>query len=180
MASVRAAHDGDVADIHDICLRAYVATYDGVAPESYWRRMLAEHYTPARVAKSIAAQPPGWLGYQVVEESGRVRGFAAGGLVPASAFPTSPSEVLGELHVLYLDPEDLGRGLGTLLLDRVTGQLRNRGATAIGAAALAGNTKAIPFYQARGFTPIGRRRAAGSSEAEDVWSVLLLRRLSPK
>ncbi|BBH66400.1 hypothetical protein ACTI_30850 [Actinoplanes sp. OR16] len=168
MAEVRAATDDDVAAIVDICTRAYDATYRGLLPAAYLSRMLAEFYSPERVSKDIAPAPPNWLGHQVVSVNGRVLGVAAGGL-------TEPG--IGELHVIYLDPDSRGRGLGTLLLDRITSQVRELGATELWVAAVEGNALALPFYEARGFTVQGRRRAYGSTDAEDAWSLRLRRPL---
>jgi ribosomal protein S18 acetylase RimI-like enzyme len=166
MAEVRAAHQHDVAAIVDICTRAYAATYRDLLPASYLDRMLAEFYQPAQVSGRIAPAPPGWLGFQVVAEADRVLGVAAGGI-------TGPGT--GELHVIYLDPDERGRGLGTLLLDRITEQIRERGATEMWVAVVAGNDLAVPFYEARGFTIQGKRRAYGSTDAEDVRALLLRR-----
>ncbi|MEV0895808.1 GNAT family N-acetyltransferase [Actinoplanes sp. NPDC049802] len=161
MAEVRAATDSDVAAIRDICTRGYRTTYPDLLSQEFIERMLAEFYHAERVAKEIAAAPPGWLGYQVAEEDGRVVGAAGGGL-------TAPG--VGELFVLYLDPDERGRGLGTLLLDRITTQLRELGATEMWVAALEGNELGIPFYEARGFHKRERRRTYGSTEADNAWS----------
>ncbi|WP_328466085.1 GNAT family N-acetyltransferase [Actinoplanes sp. NBC_00393] len=166
MLEVRAARDEDVEAICDICARAYHATYTGLVSSDYLNRMLEEFYQPERVAKAVAATPPDWLGYQVVTDSQRVRGFAAGGIVGPG---------VGELFTLYLDPGERGRGLGTLLLDRVTDQLRALGATEMWAAALAGNEQGMPSYRARGFLKEGERRAYGATDAEDYRSWLLRR-----
>ena len=166
MAEVRPARQDDVAAICDICTRSFHATYTGLLPTGYLERMLAEFYTPERVRTGITPTPPDRLGHQVVEEDGRVLGTAVGGL-------TGPGT--GELHVLYLDPAERGRGLGTLLLDRVTEQVRAHGATEMWAAVVEGNDLGLPFYRARGFVQEGRRRAYGSTEQEDVWSLLLRR-----
>jgi ribosomal protein S18 acetylase RimI-like enzyme len=161
MALVRAARDEDVPAVVDICTRGYRRTYPALLSSEFIERMLAEFYTAERVAKEIAAAPPKWLGYQVAEEDGRVLGAAGSGL-------TAPG--VGELFVLYLDPDERGRGLGTLLLDHVTGQLREQGATEMWVAALDGNEMGIPFYEARGFVKCERRRTYGSTEADNAWS----------
>jgi ribosomal protein S18 acetylase RimI-like enzyme len=161
MAVVRAARDEDAASIVDICARGYRRTYPALLSSEFIERMIAEFYHLERVSKEVPAALPGWLGYQVVEEDGRVLGAAGGGL-------TAPGT--GELFVLYLDPDERGRGLGTLLLDRITGQLRELGATEMWVAALDGNELGIPFYEARGFRKVERRRTYGSTEADNAWS----------
>lgn len=168
MAEARAAREDDVTAIVDICTRAYQATYQGLLPQSYLDRMLAEFYRPERVATGITPAPAAWLGYQVVEERGRVLGLAGGGL---------PSPGVGELSVIYLDPAERGRGLGTLLLNRITDQLRELGASEMWVAVVVGNDLAIPFYEARGFTIKSRRRAYGSTDDEDAWAWRMRRQL---
>ncbi|PWK46163.1 GNAT family N-acetyltransferase [Actinoplanes xinjiangensis] len=161
MAVVRAARDEDAEAIADICARGYRRTYPALLSSAFIERMIAEFYQVERVSKEVPAAPPGWLGYQVAEEDGRVLGAAGGGLLRPG---------VGELFVLYLDPDERGRGLGTLLLDRVTGQLRELGATEMWVAALDGNELGIPFYEARGFRKVERRRTYGSTEADNAWS----------
>lgn len=148
--------------IRDICVRGYRKTYSTLLSGEFIERLLDEYFSAERVAGEVAAVPPGWLGYQVAEEDGRVVGAGVGGL-------TAPG--VGELFTLYLDPDERGRGLGTLLLDRITGQLRELGATEMWAAVLAGNEMAVPFYRARGFREVDRRRTHGSTEADNAWSV---------
>ncbi|MBB2948020.1 GNAT superfamily N-acetyltransferase [Actinoplanes lutulentus] len=168
MPKVRAAREADVTSIAGICSRAYAATYQGILPAGYLDRMLAEFYVPERITKDLAPAPPSWLGYQVVEEDGRVLGTAAGSL-------TAPG--VGELAMIYLEPGERGRGLGSLLLDRITEQVRELGATEMWVAAVVGNELALPFYEARGFTIQGKRRAYGSTDDEDAWSLRLRREI---
>ncbi len=160
-AFARASVAGDADAIRTICTTAYWATYRGLVAPDYLERAIAEYYNAERIAREVAAAPPRWHGYQVVEEGGLVLGAAGGGI-------TSPGT--GELFVIYLDPEARNRGLGTLLLDRVTSLLRDGGATEMWVSVVDGNEKGLPFYRARGFTPVERRRAWGSTENDDVWT----------
>ena len=160
-AEVRAARSGDVEAISDICTRAFRETYRGLLGDDYIERSIADFYRPERIAGEIAASPPRWLGYQVVEEDGRVLGAAGGGLTGPAA---------GELFVLYLEPAERGRGLGTLLLDRVIEQVRALGAEEIRTSVYDGNMKGIPFYEARGFEKTEKQQAYASEPADRAWS----------
>lgn len=119
-ATVRQATEEDAPDISRICTEAYRVTYADLLPREYIERTIADFYNLPRVTREVRPAPPRWLGYQVVQEDGRVLGAAGGGMTGGHK---------GELFVVYLDPEQRTRGLGTLLLDRVTEQLRQAGAT---------------------------------------------------
>lgn len=84
----------------------------------------------------------------------------------------------GELFVVYLDPEQRNRGLGTLLLDRVTEQLRQAGATEMWVGVTPGNQRALPFYEARGFQPVETVKAYGSRDEDGVRSLRMRRALT--
>ena len=160
-AEVRAATGDDVAAICEICATAYRETYRGLLTEDYIERVIRDFYNVARVTGEVEPSPPFWLGYQVVEEDGRVLGAAGGGVA---------EEGIGELYVIYLDPAERGRGLGTLLLDRVIEQARAAGAREMWVSVVVDNNKGIPFYRARGFEQVEKRQAFGSGPDDDVWS----------
>ena len=61
----------DAATIAGICSAAYRDAYRELLPEGYIERSVAEFYPEERVAREVAAAPPDWFGYQVVEEDGR-------------------------------------------------------------------------------------------------------------
>lgn len=167
-AAVRAATAADVARICQICSEAYTATYQELLPQAFIDRTVRDFYNPDRVEKEVSPAPPHWFGYQVVEESGRVLGAAGGGM-------TGPG--VGELFVIYLDPNERDRGLGTLLLDRVTAQISATGAKEMWVSVAPGNQRGIPFYEARGFTPIEQVKTYSSLEDEDIWSLRMRRNL---
>jgi ribosomal protein S18 acetylase RimI-like enzyme len=167
-AKVRAATTEDLARICEICSVAYRETYRDLLPATFIERTIRDFYQPERVAREVEPAPPHWYGYQVVEEAGRVLGAAGGGL-------REPG--VGELYVIYLDPAERNRGLGTLLLDRVVEQLTEAGAKEIWAAVFRGNERGIPFYRARGFEEVETVPAFTSRPDEDIWSVRMRRRI---
>lgn len=148
--------------IATICSTAYRNAYRELLPPGYIERSVTEFYNEARVAGDIAAAPPDWFGYQVVERDGRVVGAAGGGM-------TGP--VSGELSLVYLEASERGRGLGTLLLERVTDQIRAAGGTEVWVSVFLGDQNGIGFYRARGFEPVDTVRAALSRVDDHIRSL---------
>jgi len=114
-AVVRQAVVADVSSIAEICSTAYRDAYRELLPPGYIDRSVVAFYDEERVSRDVAAAPPEWFGYQVVEEGGRVLGAAGGGMTGLRA---------GELSLIYLASAERGRGLGTRLLERVTALVR--------------------------------------------------------
>lgn len=167
-AVVRPAVAADAADIARICSTAYRDAYRDLLPEGYINRSVAEFYSEPRIARDIAPVPPDWFGYQVVEEDGRVLGAAGGGMTGPAA---------GELSLIYLEAAWHGRGLGTLLLERVTEQVRAAGGTEIWVSVFLGDSAGIGFYRENGFQPMDTVRATLSREDDHIRS-LRMRRLT--
>jgi hypothetical protein len=80
MPTARPATAGDVEAICAVCSTAYRETYGGLLPADYVERTIGDFYNLDRVRDEIAAHPPHWLGYQVVEERNRILGAAGGGV----------------------------------------------------------------------------------------------------
>lgn len=74
--------------------------------------------------------------------------------------------------MLYLRPALRGRGIGTALLDFVSGQQRRSGAVEQWVSVTEGNDLGIPFYRARGFVPRDRVPFLA-----DAWSLRMARPL---
>ncbi|MFT4288261.1 GNAT family N-acetyltransferase [Nocardioides sp.] len=149
--TVRLATSADVAAICRICETGYRFVTTGILAAATVDRIVREFYDPERVAGEV--DPTGfsahWQGYLVAELDGRVVGAAGGGLV---------AEDVGQLYVIYLDLDHRGQGIGSALLEAVTEQQRRLGATRQRVAVLARNRHGLPFYRARGFAEIDRRR----------------------
>ncbi|MEV6345423.1 GNAT family N-acetyltransferase [Actinoplanes sp. NPDC051851] len=165
-AVVRQATEADVTSIAEVCTKAYQVAYADILPEGFIDRMIAVYYTEERTAREIPPSEPAWLGYQVAEEDGRIVGVTGGGMKD----PTT-----GEVFVLYLEPGQRGRGLGTLLLDAVTDRLREAGAKEQWVSVFLGNQKGIAFYRARGFRPVETVQAYGSRTDDHVRSLRMHR-----
>jgi ribosomal protein S18 acetylase RimI-like enzyme len=149
---IRPAQVGDVDGICAVCSSAYRVTYAGLLSPAVIEQIIVDFYAPERVRNEIEAAPPAWLGYQVAMDGGSVVGAAGGGMIAPG---------VGELFVLYLDPQRKREGIGTRLLDAVTDQLRTEGATEMWVSVGKGNMMGIPFYEATGFELRGEVPAYG-------------------
>lgn len=165
-AVARSATSADADRIAEICTAAYRAAYRELLPPGYIDRTVEIYFDAARVARQVPADPPKWFGYQVAEEDGRLVGAAGGGMT---------GDGVGELHLIYLDPAERGRGLGTLLLDRVIDQIRTAGGAEVWLSVFLGDGAGIGFYRSRGFQPVETVQA-DLSRADDHIRSLRMRR----
>lgn len=61
---------------------------------------------------------------------------------------------IGDIESLALVPEERGRGLGTHLLDLAEKRLAQHGIETVQLSVMAGNDRALEFYERRGMVPI--------------------------
>ncbi|WP_083971886.1 GNAT family N-acetyltransferase [Actinoplanes awajinensis] len=168
-AEARSATGEEATRIAEICVSSYQAAYQELLPPGYIERTVAKYFGEARVTRQVRAALPGWFGYQVAEEGGRLVGVSGGGL-------TAPG--VGELHLIYLDPRERGRGLGTLLLDRVTEMIRSSGGTQMWVSVFLGDAAGIGFYRSRGFQPMETVQAPLSRTDDHIRSLRMRRLLN--
>src|SRR5579884_2905281 len=116
---IRRATVEDAAAIAEVHIRSWQWAYRGLLPDEYldaldetlgqrqdtWRRVLADQTSTSHT----------W----VVEQAGRVVGFASAG--PSRDDDAMPET--GEIAAIYLLQEVAGRGLGRALFGHVVGEL---------------------------------------------------------
>ena len=83
----------------------------------------------------------------------------------------------GELANIAIAPELRDRGLGSYLLDRMTGEARSRGVESLYLEVRVSNFRARAMYGSRGFEEIGVRRDYYEKPREDAR--ILVKRLTP-
>jgi ribosomal protein S18 acetylase RimI-like enzyme len=155
--------------------------------EPLWKAMHAHHAQVTPVRAGVPARPAdqAWslrrARYQELLESlntfvllaeldGRAVGYALANLVEARGSYATGDRV-GELETLSVLPELRGRGIGTLLMDAVEDELRARGVAEIRLNVVAGNERAMRFYERRGmalFTHVLLGRVGEAREAQPV------------
>ena len=116
------------------------------------------------------------LPYLVAGEAGRVQGFAYAGLFrPRSAYRFTVEDSI------YVAPEALGAGVGSLLLGALIGACEERGMrqmiAVIGDSA---NTRSIRLHQRHGFVRAGTLVDAGYKFGRWLDAVFMQRTLTPK
>jgi len=138
---IAAVHIGSWQSAYaDILDPAWLATLSVASRATGWRKVLAD--PAARVA--------------VAEQTGQVTGFVSHG--PCREAGAPPSR--GEIMALYAAPAVWGQGHGRALLAHALAQLQADGFQSVWLWVLAGNQRAIRFYEAAGF-----QRVAGSETA---------------
>jgi GNAT superfamily N-acetyltransferase len=165
--TVRAARPDDAEAIADAHVRGWLTTYRGLVPDeildglsverraTYWRDTISAE-TAARATDEAAGTDALAAGRTwVIEEAGKVRGFAATGAIRDQPDGLSAA---GEVFAIYLVPEARGRGLGRALFAHVVDDLHDRGFKPVVVWVFEANSGARRFYEAAGFKLDGARQ----------------------
>lgn len=153
MTVVRPAGLDHVEGIRRVCTRAWWDTYEGLIPDDEIEATLETYYDHDRLALEVL-NPDGWDGWLVALEDGEIVGAGGGGMV---------EEHVGEIYVLYVDPTKQRRGIGTDLLEHMTAQQRDQGATEQAVSVAEGNEIGRRFYERHGFELVGERPTFGDT-----------------
>ncbi|SNZ11689.1 Ribosomal protein S18 acetylase RimI [Terribacillus aidingensis] len=127
-----------------ICSKGWRQTVAGKLSEDFQRQNVDYWYNLERVKEEIQS---GSYRY-VAMQAGRVVGVI-GGVVTA--------QTTGEVFVLYVDESARYKGAGKLLLEALTKDQKQQGASEQWVSVQEGNLLGIPFYEARGFRLRGKK-----------------------
>ena len=148
---LRKATLDDVKGICRVCTEGWRATYHDLSKKSV-EKVIADFYNPERV-RSEVSNLEGWNGWWVALDKDELVGAGGGGMT---------GETNSELFVLYADPDKRGQGIGTLLLEAISNELKEQGATSQHVSVMKDNEKGLPFYRVRGFSVVGKRETHGT------------------
>lgn len=169
MIQIEQANLSHVQGISAVCAAGYRATYSDSHSSKYIERIIKEFYHPERIAVEVANKSKDWGGYYVALDNARVIGAAGGGMI---------SNTEGEMYVLYMDPSRRNEGIGTRLLAAVTERQKTEfNASGQWVSVQKGNTKGIPFYEARGFLFKHEQKSYANEEGEEYISLRYYREI---
>jgi GNAT superfamily N-acetyltransferase len=152
---IRPAELGDELAVARVHVRAWQAGYRGLMSDGYLKSLRAEDRAKRYTFGDVLASRPRTL---VAVESALIVGFAT--VAPAEGGNQS---ALAELNALYVDPDYWKRGVGAMLESAARTFLAERGYRNAMLWVLAGNVRAIGFYESQGWKSNGIFREA------EVW-----------
>ncbi len=150
--SIRHATREDAQALAEVHVRSWQWAYRGLLPADYLAGLSAT--LDRRIAwwrRELLNLPPDdrfWL----AERAGYLAGFAqtTGTCRDSDVFPNT-----AELPMIYLAPEETGKGIGRVLFAHAIEDLRQRGYAQAILWVLGTNERARHFYEAAGWTPDG-------------------------
>lgn len=150
---VRPADEGDADALARVHLESWRKSYRGLLPESFLASLRHERLAASwwrRLSRDEIDEC-----VRVIEVGGRVGGFVSFGPQHGDA---SWLGYAGEVYMLYLLPELVGRGHGRALLRRAFDELTRCRCHWVVVWVLANNHRARRFYEREGLRLDGERR----------------------
>jgi ribosomal protein S18 acetylase RimI-like enzyme len=146
---IREAEPKDARAIAEVHVGSWRAAYRGQLTDEYLDDLRVEDRLDQN-RRTLEEPRAGWRTW-VAEEDGRVTGFA----VTGPSEDADAQDKTGEVYAIYLDPEQVGTGLGRALFEHAVGDLRERGFTEATLWVLETNERARRFYEVAGWKPDG-------------------------
>jgi ribosomal protein S18 acetylase RimI-like enzyme len=134
---IRAVTDAEVPLVSELAGRIWRAHYPSIISREQIEYMLALMYDVAQLRRDLSRG----VVYELLFDGERAVGFCG------------YEQIGGELklHKLYLEVEEHGRGLGSLMLRHVEDEARRRGLRTVVLGVNRGNAKAIRSYERNGY-----------------------------
>ncbi len=148
MTIIRSAHPADIPAIARIHVAAWHETYRGTLPDATLASLNVRDRE--QVWRQALTDQPGFRDVVVAERSGRVIGFASGGLAWDAALGME-----AEIEALYVLKREQLRGAGTRLIGALARSLADHGLRSAGLWVARDNLAAIAFYRTLGGRVVG-------------------------
>jgi ribosomal protein S18 acetylase RimI-like enzyme len=134
---IRAVTDAEVPLVSELAGRIWRAHYPSIISREQIEYMLALMYDVAQLRRDLSRG----VAYELLFDGERAVGFCG------------YEQIGGELklHKLYLEVNEHGRGLGSLLLRHVEDEARRRGVSTVVLGVNRHNAKAIRAYERNGY-----------------------------
>ncbi len=143
---IRPAVTADAAGISKVQVDAWRDAYVGLLPDQALIDMNPTKAAPRWMRIIVQMGDPRQFCVAVYE--GKIVGFCHGGAQRRALDPMRRRRPgVAEIYTLYVDPNFQGCGIGSALMMRVSGHLRDAGYTALTLSMLSGNRIARRFYQ---------------------------------
>ncbi|MGA9162429.1 MAG: GNAT family N-acetyltransferase [Actinomycetota bacterium] len=146
---IREAVPKDARAIAEIHVRSWQAAYRGQLTDDYLDGLTVEDRLEQH-RRSLEEPRAGWVTW-VADDAGTVTGFA----VTGPSEDADAGERTGELYAIYLDPDQIGTGLGRRLAEHALEDLRFHGFDTATLWVLETNERARRFYEAAGWVHDG-------------------------
>jgi ribosomal protein S18 acetylase RimI-like enzyme len=158
---IRAATPADVTAIERVARASWHTDYPDVLSRETVEEGVEEWYDDEQLTAEIERDDAVVL---VARREGEIDGFAHAVV----------TEDRGTILRVYVHPDARGEGIGSRLLDRTEGELRDRGANHVQAMVLADNELGRTFYEGAGFTleDEGETTIGGDPYRECVYGLL--------
>lgn len=144
---IRPATREDARPIAEVHVASWRHAYRGLLPDDYLEKLSVDEREAQRLA--WFADPRSSSGVLVAEDdAGRVVGFATFGPSRDDDAPMGT----GEVPAIYVDPTEVGKGIGRQLIEETAAALREAGFTRATLWVLEENESARRFYESVGWT----------------------------
>lgn len=152
--TVRLATVDDAEQIAVVHVQSWRAAYRGLLPDDFLNNLSLEQRI--RQWQSILSDPANII--PVYEDEGQVVGFVSYGRTRDEDLDQDKT---GEIYAIYLLPDRWGQGFGAALMHEGLKRLQEQGYQLVSLWVLAGNNRAIQFYEQFGF------KADGATKVEE-------------
>ena len=144
---LRDATEADVESIRGVARASLMASYGHAVDEGILETAVERWYDAADLAEELDDASTRFL---VAVEDDVVVAFT-------ESYVVDRRERVGEIDWIHVHPDHRGRGVGSELLSRIEGELREAAVDAIEGSVLAENEAGAEFYEREGYERTGER-----------------------
>ncbi len=154
MVNIRLFKTSDTDDVIRVARKAWFHTYKDIFSKEKIEELLSIFYDPIHLVEGNTLKHSFW----VAETDGKIIGYVTIGLENGEM----------KLFRIYLDPDYIGMGIGSKLLQTAETFMRQHGITKYYLEVHPKNTLGLSFYKRKGFVQSSRQPTDCSSECELV------------